>query len=149
GLHAYRKGGCPVSAVMRTDDARKGNSTCTGWNDTLLEQLAEQRYDVVVTTAVSGKRYEAEPGRTGDESAVDGLVAQWGRIQDLGTTVVAIRDNPTPGFSATQCISESGSTRPPDEGPCSAPRADALLFDPQEAASERAGGPLIDLTDRF
>ncbi|MEQ1788360.1 MAG: acyltransferase family protein, partial [Acidimicrobiales bacterium] len=148
-LDTYLKGGCPVSAVMRTDDATRGAHTCAGWNERLAEVLADERYDVLVTSAVAGKPVERSDDRSNLETSVDGLVTKWEELATSGAEIVAIRDNPWPGFDVPLCLDRAAPTPAEFDSVCTVARAEALLDDAQVEATRRLDRPLVDVTHRL
>ena len=113
-----------------------------------MEVLARERYDVLVTSAVAGKPVERTDDRSDLETSVDGLVTKWEELAASGTRVVAIRDNPAPGFDVPLCL-DRAPTPAEYDSVCTTPRHQALLEDAQVEASQRLGVPLVDITDRL
>ncbi|MBW0101972.1 acyltransferase family protein [Pseudonocardia sp. KRD291] len=93
------RGACPFSTASEVDPA---DESCTAWNSLAADELAEQQPDAVVTLASRDVR----PGQT--EQTPPGFVGQWWRMHDAGIPVVALRDNPRPGFSVPDCVSDNG-----------------------------------------
>ncbi|MDN5917506.1 MAG: acyltransferase [Pseudonocardia sp.] len=93
------RGACPFSTASEVELDDEG---CTAWNSLAADELADEQPDAVVTLASRDVR----PGPT--EQTPPGFVDQWWRMQDAGIPVVALRDNPRPGFSVPDCVSENG-----------------------------------------
>ncbi|MGL5859016.1 MAG: acyltransferase family protein [Angustibacter sp.] len=41
------------------------------------------------------------------QAMVEGLVRQWSRLTEIGSRVVVLRDNPSPGFNVYRCVAEN------------------------------------------
>lgn len=86
----FTKSACRFSASTR------GNASCPIWNARLLEELSERQPDLVITTATLG---------VGSKERVPAdYVKQWRLAEDLGIRILAIRDNPRPGFDVPECV---------------------------------------------
>jgi hypothetical protein len=146
-LDTYMKGGCPVSDVMRTDAISRGRGTCQEWNDRLTGVLAEERYDVLVTSASAGEPVMTNDGESDFDASVRGLVSRWEELAALGSRIVAIRDNPAPGFDVPLCLDQAHPTPDQYGTVCTAPRAEALPLDAQVDAASATGASIVDVTD--
>ncbi len=129
----FTKSACRFIAI------RRGDPSCPLWNAQVLEALATLKPDLVITTATLGV------GR--EEHIPPGYVQQWERLDRLGIPVLAIRDNPRPGFDAPECVEQHG----PDSPACELLRANALL--PVSPTAQVHGIPgnvrFADYTDYF
>jgi hypothetical protein len=96
---------------------------------------------------VSGKEVVKNDGESDVDAARRGLVTRWDELTALGSKVVAIRDNPSPGFDVPLCLDQADPS--PDEygTVCTTPRGEALLVDAQVDAASATGAALIDVTD--
>ncbi|TCK26415.1 acyltransferase family protein [Pseudonocardia endophytica] len=106
------RGACPYSAASEVDPADDG---CVNWNREAADEVAEQRPDALITLASRDVRTGPD-GPT--EQTPPGFVAQWWRAHDAGIPVVAVRDNPRPGFNVPDCVSREGR----HSGACDLPR---------------------------
>jgi len=145
-LTTYLKSSCTFSATRPVDYAK----SCTAWNEAVMEELLAGDYDLVITQSSAGNRFPAgADGTTGAHTAADGMAEHWERLEEAGTSVVAVRDSPQPGFARIdppRCVLNNGPTSPA----CAADVSSALLEDPAVLAAEQGGAAkLIDLTDSF
>ena len=96
------RGACPYSATSEVDPADEG---CVNWNREAADEIAERHPDALFTLA-------SRDVGTGPEGPTEhtppGFVAQWWRAHDAGVPVVALRDNPRPGFNVPDCVSREG-----------------------------------------
>lgn len=143
-LTTYLKSSCPFSAATPVNYA----SSCSEWNSAVIDELVATEYDVIVVNSAAGVQFHADRGLDSLTTGAEGMVNHWSRLQESGSEVVAIRDNPQPGFARMDppaCVLRSG----PEE--CDAPEDQALLDDPQVTAVEELEGParLIDLTPMY
>lgn len=148
-LDTYLKGGCPFSSVMRTDDIRKAKESCGPWNNTVFKMLKKAKYDVIITSQASGNTFQTTGSESSLEAAARGLVDKWTQVEEeLGATVIAIRDNPKMPFNVPSCLSALDDP-PAQVDECVAPQSKALLPDPQIEAGKQAGVKVVDLTEFF
>ena len=149
GLDTYLKGGCPFSTVERADNESTSLGSCATWNNTVMQRLAANPYSLIITSEVTGSTFVTNPGETSQEAGVRGLVAQWDKVQAMGTEVVAIRDGPSLPRSVPQCLSGLHGDVAAQVGVCAGKEATALHPDPQVKAAQESGAGLIDLTEFF
>lgn len=96
------RGACPYSAASEVDPADEG---CVSWNREAADEIADRHPDALFTLASRNVGTGPE-GPT--EQTPAGFVAQWWRAHDAGVPVVALRDNPRPGFNVPDCVSREG-----------------------------------------
>lgn len=148
-LTTYLHSGCPMTRALVTP-------SCDTWKADTLERLQQERYDVVFVAAMSRTPWPHGLIRQADEmtpqvrdDAAAAYAKTWVRIQQAGSSVIALRDNPDPGIGGVSdvpsCVEQHG-----DGGACDVSEAEALLDDPvAEAARTTPGVTLIDSTAMF
>ncbi|MBT1624507.1 acyltransferase [Curtobacterium flaccumfaciens pv. oortii] len=148
-LTTYLHSGCPMTRALVTP-------SCNTWKADTLERLQRERYDVVFVAAMS--RTPWPHGIVSDAAALtpevrdDAAAAYattWKRLQQAGSSVVALRDNPDPGIGGVSdvpsCVEQHG-----DGAACDFAEADGLLDDPiAQAARSTPGVTLIDSSAMF
>ncbi|WP_193789956.1 acyltransferase family protein [Streptomonospora alba] len=147
-LHVYAKSSCSFTL---TTMERNGNDygKCTEWNEALLDELTgEVEPDILFTTSSANNK--AASAATQSEGAVDiaaGMNRLWGPLEDAGTEVVAIRDNPRMATRLPECVSLHSD----DLSKCEKPAEEAFSNeDPQLIAAEHDSDvEVVDLTDQF
>ena len=103
-LVAYR-GGCRFTSESQEGSAP--NKGCDEWSAGLLADTLKVKPDVLITTGtLTTPTTEIVP---------DGYVTMWEQIQELGTQVIVIRDNPRWTFNPIDCLWIHGK----DPGQCS------------------------------
>ena len=123
-LYSYTKSACAFSDTA-VQVAGREYSSCSGWNEALMKELAALEPDVVVTSQSRG--HKAAGTESGDESLAalaGGLVSRWGAVQEMGASVVVIAGTPWMRQDVPDCL--SGSQYSP--GACDTPRSDAERF---------------------
>jgi hypothetical protein len=148
-LDTYLKGGCAFSTTKRSDNATASHNSCIAWGNKVQKKLLAGRYDLVITSAVTGTTYARAAGKTSEESAAAGLVRRWNALADGGIEVVAIRDSPHPRQNIHTCLHRLGSTAFQRQSLCGMSRASVLRPDPQISAAQQSGAGLVDLTPYF
>lgn len=134
-----------TKSSCRFDDSEEDES-CIAWNARVIDLLAEESPDAVITTATIG--FEGE-----DESIPDGFIRQWEQVEALDIPVIAIRDNPwfgTGGWGVQvpECVVDEG----PDSPECALERSTAFASDaPWITAADQVPETVqfIDLTDQW
>jgi len=148
-LTTYLHSGCPLTTAPIA-------AACNTWKDATLQELERQRYDVVFVAAMSrtpwphGMVHEASqltPVVRDDSAAA--YSAAWKQLQQAGSAVVAIRDNPDAGLAGVgdvpSCVEQHG-----DGAACDVSEAAGLLDDPvARAAATTPGVRLLDTTPLF
>lgn len=132
------KAACPFSDAARDQDALLMR-TCASWVGQAQKLLINGNYDLVITSQKSGVEWAAEQGKSTQQTAIDGLVSVWRPITDVGTPILAIKDNPRPRADVMSCLSVKGVAK------CDAKRAESFMFDPQVEAVQRFASPLVKL----
>ena len=100
---------CPVAQVVPVAQGRP-NTTCPGWREAVLAELAARPRDVVVTAQVSiyPLQVDEQVLRTGqsDGAMADGLVEVWRELGATGADVVSVL--PTARFPGdrSECVAE-------------------------------------------
>jgi peptidoglycan/LPS O-acetylase OafA/YrhL len=148
-LTTYLHSGCPMTRALVTP-------SCDTWKADTLQRLQQERYDVVFVAALSRTPWPHGLVRHPDEltpavrdSAAAAYATTWVRLQQAGSAVVALRDNPDPGIGGVSdvpsCVEQHG-----DGAACDVSEADSLLDDPvAQAARTTPGVTLIDSTAMF
>ncbi|MBT1670961.1 acyltransferase [Curtobacterium flaccumfaciens pv. flaccumfaciens] len=148
-LTTYLHSGCPMTRALVTP-------SCNTWKADTLERLQQERYDVVFVAAMSRTPWPHGIIRHADEmtpqvrdDAAGQYAKTWVRLQQAGSSIVALRDNPDPGIGGVSdvpsCVEQHG-----DGAACDVSEADALIDDPvAQAARTTPGVTLIDSTAMF
>lgn len=148
-LTTYLHSGCPMTRADITP-------SCDTWKADTLDKLQQERYDVVFVAAMSRTPWPGGMVRKADEltpavrdRAAAAYATTWERLQQAGSTVVALRDNPDPSIGGVpdvpSCVEQSG-----DGDECDFSEAAGLLDDPvAQAARTTPGVRLIDPTPLF
>jgi len=98
------KGGCPfTSAITVKANLHQPNAACTQWNGRLLPRLVAERPDYVITSQTSSTALDSE-GRETVEAMVAGMRASWSTLAKVGTKVIVIANNPSPGLDEMRCV---------------------------------------------
>ncbi|MBT0994633.1 hypothetical protein KIN34_10070 [Cellulomonas sp. DKR-3] len=129
-VSTYVSRGCVLAAPGPSDDP------CHFRRSDLLRRLVAARYDVVLVT--SYRKSSATPA---------GIAQAWRRLQDAGSLVVAVGDNPMVSEDLLACA--TGASTVAQVEACSMPRAEALAKgDALVAAHARVpGSVLVDSTN--
>lgn len=140
-IEMFVKGGCPFSEAQRSrDDASLANS-CSVFVERMQEIITEKKFDLIITSQVSGVEWVASANKTEEEAAVEGLKKSWARVTSQGIPVLAIKDNPRPIPKVIRCLEVN------TPGECNIPRAEAYLFDPQIQAAKVFDSDLVRLVE--
>lgn len=139
------KAGCMFTSAEQVNSEAWVES-CESWKDAVRQHVAEQRYDVVVTSNFAGSPVREDGAQSALETAEAGLVDEWSRLGSLGTQILVIRDNPVMDANYLECIERQVSG---DYAECARPRDQALAQpDPQIAAVARVdAATLFDPTE--
>jgi peptidoglycan/LPS O-acetylase OafA/YrhL len=136
-VSSYTKTSCPFTAGrILLDDLEF--TECGVWNQAMQDELKEQDFDLVLTSASA---YKAPTG----ESVPTGYAAAWSAVEDAGTPVAVIIDPPQPGFNVPECL----ETNPGNPRECAYHRNDAEKTgarDQYTALEDATGADAIDLT---
>ena len=136
-LTTYFKGACPwtTAAVSGADPGFV--ASCTQYRANLAQELANQHFQVIVTTAFSGTEYV---GDTNQQKSVEGFINAW-RTQANGARIIAIADNPDMKDDPNKCL------RGKSVEACAVPRNVALpSVDALTTAAHIEGYPVVDFT---
>lgn len=148
-LTTYLHSGCPLTSAPIA-------AACDTWKAATLQELERQRYDVVVVAAMSRTpwphgivRRAADLTPAVRDTAAAAYSASWKQLQQVGSTVVAVRDNPDAAIGGVadvpSCVEQHGTG-----SACDVREAAALLDDPvARAAAITPGVRLIDATSMF
>jgi len=132
-VSVLNKGRCPFSDTERTIEEPL-RSACAAWNQSALELVQREKFDLVITSQVSGVAFATSGTQTSNEAGVSGLLTRWQSILDTGAKIVAVKDNPRPREKVQICLEEYW---PADAKKCDSDADRAFLFDPQiDAAKE-------------
>jgi len=142
--------GCYWTTAVQSKPTQELVDACNGWKDEVTRWLADSPgYDaILVTMARSRSLAVPGPGEDSVDAAVRGLLEAWSTQSELGTRIIAIRDNPAMASDTVTCVA-SHVDRPNQA--CSRPAAEALgARDPLvEAVARDADARLVDLTDIY
>lgn len=139
----YLKASCPFTAARPV----KYQSSCVEWNAAVIEALQSDPPEVVVTMSSAGLQYEKQGGVTDVQAGADGMLEHVEDLKQRDIEVVAVVDNPQPGFAGIDpaaCVLREGPTG------CTFPADRALRPDSATLAAQRSSDlALLDLTDLF
>ncbi|MFC3523633.1 SGNH hydrolase domain-containing protein [Marinococcus halophilus] len=93
-IESYTKSSCRFNADGGEYDS------CETWNQNLVEELVEEKPDVVFTTANTSDIEQSK-------DIPKGFVAQWERLEEAEVEVVALRDNPWFSKDIPSCVEEN------------------------------------------
>lgn len=137
------KSACGFSDTIRELSEGVRYEDCGTYNKALTAELLRMRPDAVIVSQRHSTAFDPA-GELTQEAMVGGLVSAWSRLQEAGTAVVPILDNPSPaglavgGSDVYACVAEL----PDSLGECSFERAPAAAASGAvalSAAAERAG----------
>lgn len=137
----YTKASCPMSLEPR--ELAKSNERCVEPNKRSIEQLLEDKPDVIITKNYSASTFHGD--------AVDGYERAFKELQKSGAQLVVVRDTPIPSQDdgvplPRTCVSENMDS--PEE--CDFSVEQGLLDDPAVDAAKRLDDVyFVDLTDYF
>ncbi|MFU8871212.1 acyltransferase family protein [Micromonospora sp. SL4-19] len=102
------KGACPftTASTLKGDDPTKPYPDCTEWNRTLLQRLVAERPDYVVTNHVSARAMD-DAGRASVDGMVAGMRSAWKTLDEAGSKVIVLANNPHPGGNMPQCAGKN------------------------------------------
>ncbi len=139
------RAGCPwTDAVMAADEDA---TWCTEWNAGVREYLAtHEAFDVIFTSHYEGDpKHETFTGLTQAE-VIAGYVGPISRESARDTTVVVLRDTPTPGGETRSCL----LNHPLDPWLCTFELSSTPSDDRQFVAAQQVEGAIaLDMTDYF
>lgn len=142
-ITTYLKGSCPFTAARPI----KYESSCVEWNSKVMEELRAKPPKVLLTMSSAGLSYHKETGTTDVQAGANGLAAYAEELDKLDVDVIAVVDNPQPGFAGIDppaCVEREGPAG------CTFPADRALRPDSAKIASKRMSElKLLDLTDLF
>lgn len=142
-ITTYLKASCPFTAARPI----KYESSCVAWNDKVMDELRSDPPKVLITMSAAGLQYHKEPGTTDVQAGATGLSAHAKDLSKLDVDVIAVVDNPQPGFAGIDppaCVQREGPTG------CTFPADSALRADSAKlAAKADTDIGLLDLTDLF
>ena len=144
----YGKTSC-IWSTVGIEQTTEWMRSCDSWRAKLAAHLASVApYDVIITSYSATTHTVASPGKTVQQSVVDGFVDVWAPVAARGTKIVAIRDNPRPNPAYLSCI----DAHPGDPGDACAVDEERAFhyFDGQpEAVRKVPNAVLLDLTPYF
>ncbi len=147
-ITTYFAAECPATARPAPFSTDADTRACVDWGRRVQEATSRDAYDLVLAVdRTVGERDSADESLTAVQLQ-DGYTDYLRAWQDSGTRVAVIRDTPTPGRTIGQvpdCVAQAGD----DLDLCSGTRSEWVIPDPQADAMAAAGGPVIDLTDRY
>ena len=128
---AYTRWTMPTGELMP-------NGVCPEWNQNVMAELARLKPDLVVTIATHGRAMAAE-------QVYPDFLDQWQAVAEMGSKVIAIRDNPWHYYDVPQCVEING---PRDER-CNLHRDRVLAPSPFSNIAPPQGVYLVDFTNLF
>jgi peptidoglycan/LPS O-acetylase OafA/YrhL len=121
--------------------------TCRAWGGAVLDLLAADPPDLVLTSQVSSTAWSDGSDASKHELLVAGMLEAYGRLRARGSEVVILADNPSPvGVKVLECVSRHLD----DLAACAFARNPASGGRrAQLAVAERGGYAVIDLGDHI
>lgn len=113
------KSSCALSTTLQELDDRPFQS-CLAWNERVLRLLADEPPDLVITSQGAEKAYPGEEG-DGRDLMLDGMLDAYRRIEELGSTLLVLTDNPHPPMRIPECV----VAHPEDLRSCAFDRSEA------------------------
>ncbi len=139
-LTTYFKGACPWTTAGVGGADPGFVASCTQYRSALATELAQQKFDVIVTAAFSKTEYVGDLTTT---QVADGFADAWA-TQNGGATVIAVADNPSFESDPNKCL----RSKPAAE--CTEARGAALVKDdPLMLAAKKLNLPSVDLRNTF
>lgn len=161
---SYTKSNCGLHAGLQLNHG-KPYRNCEEWNSQVMDRLLADPPDVVlvsnhVNTALADTGQGGD-GQTADgdepdsateeqqstEAMTEGLTQQWSTLEQAGSDVIVILDNPSPIGSVYECL--QGHLE--DLGACAFPRSEGIARSAQsvqlDAAEEVGTVDVVDLTE--
>ncbi|MCE0487005.1 acyltransferase family protein [Ornithinimicrobium sediminis] len=101
----HTKSACAFTDVMTTVGGEPYEQ-CRDWGEEVMAELRAEEPDVVITGGLRGEAL-AEDGTTSREALVEGYARYWSELEEQGTRVIAIADNPQPADPPVyECVDE-------------------------------------------
>lgn len=113
------KSSCALSTTLQEHDHRPFQA-CLTWNQRVLQLLADDPPDLVITSQGVEQAYPGEAG-AGRDVMLDGMLDTYRRIEDLGSNLLVLTDNPNPPIRIPECV----VTHPDDLRRCAFDRSEA------------------------
>lgn len=131
----YFKSGCAFALDI-------GTSSCQQFNAKVRSALAQDRPDLVITSARSGVGYSSGAS---PQEAVAGFSRAWIPLVATGVQVIVLADTPQPELAdlldPPSCVEEGKR--------CSIPASQAFGDSALEQAAKRSGAQLVDMRQLF
>lgn len=147
-LYTFTKSSCAFTAELITRGGGPYHE-CQEWNEHVVAELEEIAPAIVFTSSRARARpYGVNDAASARERMAEGMARLWSRLEDSGSTVVALRDTPETRPRIVECI----DLHPDSLDPCAKDRDEALgADDPQliAAADDETDALVVDLNDRF
>lgn len=141
-LITHTKSSCPLSTQPVWSESRQSlNETCLEWGRQVIQQLSEDRPDLVILTNTG---YHDDGG----QPITAGLAGAWTALQETGLDVVVLLDSPFLGLDVPTCL----ATHEDDPQRCGVDRELALSRSGREAQQQAlttAAVPVVDLVDQI
>ncbi|PFG37821.1 peptidoglycan/LPS O-acetylase OafA/YrhL [Flavimobilis soli] len=146
-IHTYLVSRCfTVTEPLAFGDAR--TQACQSWNERVLSETSDGRYDLVVVSNLFGMRLAGVPEDEQEAAARAAYTRSLDRWVAGGVPTIVVRDTPHSDLpSVPDCV----AAHLDDLGACDGGR-DREQVDPLADAAEEHPSPLVtvlDLTDRF
>jgi len=140
-LSVITKSACPLSTEA-ISEVPEYIQSCHHWNKLALQQIIDQKPDIVVILATR-TTYPQTPSQ---EHVPEGYREQWKKLIENDITLIGLRDTPRLGFDVPLCVDVNGRSAPE----CMIAR-NQLLANENPAANlpEAEDLNLVDLSDRF
>ena len=147
-VRSYTKSNCGLHAGLQTNHGAP-YLNCRAWNADVLADLIADPPDVVLVSNYVNTALDLTADLDQTQAAmVDALATSWRQLQEAGSAVVVVLDNPSPG---EQTVYECVAAHLNDMRPCGFDQAEGIARSGQPAqlaAVDRVPGVrTVDLTD--
>lgn len=105
------KSACGFAGAIRPGADGTPYTLCETYNEMLLAELLKTHPDAVITSQVHDTAYDAA-GELTESAMTEGLTSYWSQLEQSGTDVIALLDNPHPhglpagGSEVYACVAE-------------------------------------------
>lgn len=147
------RSGCPLTRVSPALEPESRRQECLRWNRQVPQWLRRHpEISTIFVVAHAALDIVDRNDRDETNAKVDGTLAAWRKLPDSVKRIIVIRDTPTIGFDAFECVVRAHSDNRDAGSRCSVPRREALRTDAAVIAAHRLKSKrarVIDMTRYF
>jgi hypothetical protein len=146
------KSACGFAGAVRPGPDGNPYTLCETYNEALLAELLQIRPDAVITSQVHHTAYDAA-GEITKDAMTEGLVSYWSQLEESGTDVITLIDNPQPhdvpvgDREVYMCVAEFPTQLDRCAFPSSGAAAEGGAPAQLAAASQVADASVVDMND--